>query len=94
MHHLDVITAGRVTDGGVGGILHQRAIGPSLEALAEGTRAVAQGDFTRQHPIQSSDELGALTGLFNQTHAAIGCQDGQRISTKPGRARQGYLEAC
>ncbi len=40
--------------------------GSSLEALAEGTRAVAQGDFTEQYPIQSSDELGALTGLFNQ----------------------------
>jgi PAS domain S-box-containing protein len=37
-----------------------------LAALAEGTRAVAQGDFSRQHPINSSDELGALTGLFNQ----------------------------
>jgi PAS domain S-box-containing protein len=37
-----------------------------LAALAEGTRAVAQGDFSRQHPIKSSDELGALTGLFNQ----------------------------
>jgi len=34
--------------------------------LAEGTRAVAQGDFTEQYPIRSSDELGALTGLFNQ----------------------------
>lgn len=37
-----------------------------LAALAEGTRAVAQGDFSRQHPIKSGDELGALTGLFNQ----------------------------
>ncbi len=41
-------------------------LGSSLEALAEGTRAVAQGDFTGQYPIQSGDELGALTGLFNQ----------------------------
>jgi nitrogen fixation/metabolism regulation signal transduction histidine kinase len=41
-------------------------LGSSLEALAEGTRAVAQGDFTEQYPIRSSDELGALTGLFNQ----------------------------
>jgi len=41
-------------------------LGSSLEALAEGTRAVAQGDFTGQYPIRSSDELGALTGLFNQ----------------------------
>ena len=40
--------------------------GSSLESLAEGTRAVAQGDFTEQYPIRSSDELGALTGLFNQ----------------------------
>lgn len=37
-----------------------------LAALAEGTRAVAQGDFSQRHPVQSSDELGALTGLFNQ----------------------------
>jgi len=37
-----------------------------LAALAKGTRAVAQGDFTQRHPVQSSDELGALTGLFNQ----------------------------
>ena len=41
-------------------------LGSSLEALAEGTRAVAQGDFTERYPIRSSDELGALTGLFNQ----------------------------
>ena len=41
-------------------------LGSSLEALAEGTRAVAQGDFTGQYKVQSSDELGALTSLFNQ----------------------------
>ncbi|HMC13275.1 MAG TPA: ATP-binding protein [Gallionellaceae bacterium] len=37
-----------------------------LAALAEGTRAVAQGDFSRLHPIKSSDELGMLTVLFNR----------------------------
>ncbi len=37
-----------------------------LAALAEGTRAVAQGDFSGNYPVQSHDELGALTGLFNQ----------------------------
>lgn len=41
-------------------------IGSSLEALAEGTRAVAQGNFSGQYPVQTRDELGALTGLFNQ----------------------------
>src|SRR5688500_10655401 len=33
--------------------------------LAEGTRAVAQGDFSRRHPVQSRDELGVLTESFN-----------------------------
>lgn len=45
--------------------LSERLSAP-LAALAEGTRAVAQGDFTGKYPVQSSDELGALTGLFNQ----------------------------
>jgi nitrogen fixation/metabolism regulation signal transduction histidine kinase len=36
-----------------------------LAILAEGTRAVAQGDFTRQHPVKSRDELGVLTESFN-----------------------------
>jgi nitrogen fixation/metabolism regulation signal transduction histidine kinase len=37
-----------------------------LGALAEGTRAVAQGDFSRRAPVQSSDELGVLTDSFNR----------------------------
>ncbi|MFA6120532.1 MAG: ATP-binding protein [Sideroxydans sp.] len=37
-----------------------------LEALAEGTRAVAKGDFSSSYPVQSNDELGGLTALFNQ----------------------------
>ncbi|HET7061474.1 MAG TPA: ATP-binding protein [Nitrosospira sp.] len=36
-----------------------------LGMLAEGTRAVAQGDFSRRHPVQSRDELGVLTESFN-----------------------------
>lgn len=68
--------------------------GSSLEALAEGTRAVAQGDFTGQYPIRSSDELGALTGLFNQmirqlsdAKAVSELQQGQVVRAK------GYLES-
>jgi PAS domain S-box-containing protein len=45
--------------------LSERLSAP-LAALAEGTRAVAQGDFTGKYPVQSSDEFGALTGMFNQ----------------------------
>ena len=37
-----------------------------LGILAEGTRAVAQGDFSRHHPVQSTDELGVLTDSFNR----------------------------
>ena len=37
-----------------------------LGILAEGTRAVAQGDFSRRHPVQSRDELGVLTDSFNR----------------------------
>lgn len=37
-----------------------------LAALAEGTQAVARGDFNGNYPVKSQDELGALTGLFNQ----------------------------
>ncbi len=45
--------------------LSERLSAP-LAALAEGTRAVAQGDFTGKYPVQSSDEFGTLTGMFNQ----------------------------
>ncbi len=36
-----------------------------LGMLAEGTRAIAQGDYSRRHMVQSSDELGVLTESFN-----------------------------
>ena len=69
-------------------------LGASLEALAEGTRAVAQGDFTGQHPIQSSDELGALTGLFNQMTRQL--FDAKQASEQQQREVEGakiYLES-
>ncbi len=36
-----------------------------LGLLAEGTRAIAQGDYSRRHRVESTDELGVLTGSFN-----------------------------
>jgi nitrogen fixation/metabolism regulation signal transduction histidine kinase len=42
-----------------------------LGLLAEGTRAVAQGDFSRRHPVQSRDELGVLTESFNTMTAQL-----------------------
>jgi nitrogen fixation/metabolism regulation signal transduction histidine kinase len=69
-------------------------LGSSLEALAEGTRAVAQGDFTRQHPIQSSDELGALTGLFNQmTQQLSDAKSASEFQQRQVERAKGYLES-
>lgn len=36
-----------------------------LGMLAEGTRAITQGDYSRRHLVQSRDELGVLTESFN-----------------------------
>ncbi len=69
-------------------------LGSSLEALAEGTRAVAQGDFTGQYPIRSSDELGALTGLFNQMTQQL--SEAKQASEQQQREVEGakvYLES-
>lgn len=69
-------------------------IGSSLEALAEGTRAVAQGDFTGQHPIQSSDELGALTGLFNQmTRQLFEAKQASEQQRREVESAKGHLES-
>ncbi|OGS91782.1 MAG: PAS domain-containing sensor histidine kinase [Gallionellales bacterium GWA2_59_43] len=69
-------------------------LGASLEALAEGTRAVAQGDFTGQYPIQSSDELGALTGLFNQmTKQLFEAKQASEQQQREVEGARGYLES-
>jgi nitrogen fixation/metabolism regulation signal transduction histidine kinase len=69
-------------------------LGSSLEALAEGTRAVAQGDFTGQHPIRSTDELGALTGLFNQmTHQLADARRASEQQQREVESAKGYLES-
>ncbi|MGH8743412.1 MAG: HAMP domain-containing protein, partial [Burkholderiales bacterium] len=52
----------------LGFLLSERMSAP-LEVLAEGTRAVAQGDFSQRQPVKSRDELGILTQSFNlMTH--------------------------
>ncbi len=49
---------------GLAVVLSERFAAP-LGLLAEGTRAVAQGDFSRRQPVTSKDELGVLTESFN-----------------------------
>lgn len=65
-----------------------------LAALAEGTRAVAQGNFSGNYPVQSRDELGALTGMFNQMTAQLA--DAKKLSEKQQSQvenAKGYLES-
>lgn len=69
-------------------------IGSSLESLAEGTRAVAHGDFTGQYPIRSSDELGALTGLFNQMiRQLFDAKTASEFQQRQVESAKGYLES-
>jgi nitrogen fixation/metabolism regulation signal transduction histidine kinase len=55
---------------GLAVVLSERFSAP-LGILAEGTRAVAQGDFTRRQPVTSRDELGVLTESFNTMTAQL-----------------------
>ncbi|MBI3903903.1 MAG: HAMP domain-containing protein [Nitrosomonadales bacterium] len=74
-------------------IISERLSSP-LAALAEGTRAVAQGDFSHRQPVQSSDELGALAGLFNQMTSQLAdaktMSERQQLQVKNAKA---YLES-
>ncbi|MFO0114286.1 MAG: ATP-binding protein [Betaproteobacteria bacterium] len=45
-------------------LLSERLSAP-LSALAESTRAIARGDFTKLNPVKSRDEFGVLTQSFN-----------------------------
>ena len=46
-------------------IFFSQRLSAPLGVLAEGTRAVAQGDFSQRTPVRSYDELGILTQSFN-----------------------------
>ncbi|PKO87903.1 MAG: PAS domain-containing sensor histidine kinase [Betaproteobacteria bacterium HGW-Betaproteobacteria-12] len=49
-----------------------RRLAAPLYILAEGTQAVAQGDFSPRQAIYSGDELGVLTQSFNQMTRQLG----------------------
>ena len=52
-------------------VLSERLSAP-LSFLVEGTRAVAQGDFSQRETVASSDELGVLTQSFNAMRQQLG----------------------
>ena len=71
-----------------------RRLAAPLYILAEGTQAVAQGDFSPRQAIYSGDELGVLTQSFNQMTRQLA--DARR-ETERHRAElesaRGYLES-
>jgi nitrogen fixation/metabolism regulation signal transduction histidine kinase len=65
-----------------------------LGLLAEGTRAVAQGDFSRRHPVQSRDELGVLTESFNTMTAQLAeAKQKEEESRSAIETTRAYLES-
>jgi nitrogen fixation/metabolism regulation signal transduction histidine kinase len=65
-----------------------------LGLLAEGTRAVAQGDFSRRHPVQSRDELGVLTESFNTMTAQLAeAQQKEEENRRAVETTRAYLES-
>jgi len=65
-----------------------------LGLLAEGTRAVAQGDFSRRQPVTSKDELGVLTESFNTMTAQLAeAQEKTEESRRAIETTRAYLES-
>jgi len=61
--------------------------------LADGTRAVAEGDYSKRLPVTSEDELGFLVRLFNDmTRRLSKARDQTRSSQKEVEGQRAYLE--
>ncbi|WP_153111137.1 sensor histidine kinase [Propionivibrio limicola] len=71
-----------------------RRLSAPLSILAEGTQAVASGDFTPRRALNSRDELGVLTQSFNQMTRQLDearrDTEKHRIAVESARA---YLES-
>ncbi|GHT94447.1 two-component sensor histidine kinase [Betaproteobacteria bacterium] len=71
-----------------------RRLSAPLSILAEGTQAVAQGDYSQRQAVMSNDELGVLTQSFNQMTRQL---DDARRETERHRgeveAARAYLES-
>jgi nitrogen fixation/metabolism regulation signal transduction histidine kinase len=78
---------------GLAVVLSERFAAP-LGLLAEGTRAVAEGDFTRRQPVTSRDELGVLTQSFNTMTAQLAeAQARTEDSRRATETTRAYLES-
>jgi nitrogen fixation/metabolism regulation signal transduction histidine kinase len=73
-------------------VLSRRLSAP-LAVLAEGTEAVARGDFSRRAAVTSRDELGVLTRSFNSMTAQLGqARASAEANREQVEAARAYLE--
>jgi nitrogen fixation/metabolism regulation signal transduction histidine kinase len=70
-----------------------RKIVAPVRRLAEGTRAVAEGDYEQRLPVTSKDELGFLVESFNVMTAKLGrARDEAQNSKQEVERQRAYLE--
>jgi PAS domain S-box-containing protein len=75
-------------------ILFSERLSAPLGALAAGTRAVAQGDFSQRHLVKSHGELGLLTESFNiMTMQLADAQADAQRNQQQVTAAKAYLES-
>ena len=70
-----------------------RTLSAPIKNLAEGTRAIAKGDYNTKLPIPSNDELGFLVSSFNEmTNKISQARDNVKKSQRVAESQQIYLE--
>lgn len=75
-------------------IVISERLGAPLFKLAEGTRFVSEGDFTRVMPVTSKDEFGVLTESFNtMTRRLREADEAQALNQEKLAAAKQYQES-
>jgi len=70
-----------------------RKLSAPVKSLAEGTRAIAEGNYSTRLPVTSNDELGFLVASFNDMTDKISqARDTAKQSQKEAESQRSYLE--
>jgi two-component system, NtrC family, nitrogen regulation sensor histidine kinase NtrY len=70
-----------------------RKLAAPVKNLAEGTRAIAEGDYSTRLPVPGNDELGFLVASFNDMTDKISqARDTAKLSQQEAESQQAYLE--
>jgi nitrogen fixation/metabolism regulation signal transduction histidine kinase len=65
-----------------------------IRSLVDGTKSVAEGDYSKQLPVPSNDELGFLVASFNEmTRNISNARDQAKTSQVEAETQKAYLEA-